>query len=173
MRRRILTVALSAVALAVLLLGVPLAVAIERNAVNGERGELERAALRAAVVVSPTYRTGDPVELPATEGADSVGLYTVAGKRVAGSGPDTIETEVAAATHGQVVDASTGRELVEGVPVSVDERVIGVVRASSSRTEVNATVARDLLQLGALALLAMLGAGILAFWQARRLTTPM
>jgi signal transduction histidine kinase len=166
-------VALSAVALAVLLLGVPLAVAIERNAVSEERGELERAALQAAVVVSPTYRTGDPVELPPTEEAVLVGLYTVAGNRVAGSGPDSIEAEVAAAASGRVVDGSTDRELVEAVPVSVDERVIGIVRSSSSRSEVNAIVAHDLLLLGGLALLAVIGAGSLAFWQARRLTTPM
>jgi hypothetical protein len=86
-RRQILTVALSAVVLAALLLGVPLAAAIDRNAYAEERGELERAALQAAVVVSPDYLSGDPAELPEVELPIEVGLYTVDGDRVAGDGP--------------------------------------------------------------------------------------
>lgn len=173
MRRRILTVALSAVVLAVALFGVPLAIAIQRNAVTEERGELERAALQAAVVVSPTYRTGDPVELPETADGIAVGLYGVDGARVVGSGPPGLEPGAAAASQGAVADASTDRELVEAVPVSVDENVIGIVRASSTRAAIRSTVVKDLLELSGLALLALGGAGAFAFWQSRRLTVPM
>ena len=173
MRRRILTVALSAVVLAVLLLGVPLAVAIQRNVVTEERGELERTALRAAVAVSPTYRQGDPVELPGAEAGVDVGVYTVSGDRVAGTGPARLEPVAAPAARGGVVDASTASDLIEAVPVSVDEKVIAVVRASSTRSAVRATVVRDVVLLAGLALVALAGAGLLAFWQARRLTSPM
>lgn len=173
MRRRILTVALSAVVLAVVLLGVPLAVAIERNIVNEKRGELERAALQAAVMVSPTYRTGDPVELPESAAGIDVGLYTVEGSRVVGSGPAQLEPDVASASRGTVADGSSDGELIEAVPVSVDEKVIGIVRTSSTRSAVRATVVKDLLALGGLALLALVGAGAFAFWQSRRLTVPM
>jgi signal transduction histidine kinase len=172
-RRRILTVALSAVLLAVVLLGAPLAVAIERNAVTEERGELERAALEAAVMVSPSYRSGDPVELPAGHRKIDVGLYTVAGRRVAGTGPELLERELTSAARGTVVDSSSDVDLIEAVPVSIDEQVIGVVRTSSTRSAVRATVAKDLLALAGLALLALGGAGALAFWQARRLAIPM
>jgi signal transduction histidine kinase len=172
-RRRILTVALSAVVLAVALLGVPLAIAIERNAVTEERGELERAALQAAVTVSPTYRTGDPVELPEAPAGIDVGLYTVDGIRVVGAGPVRLEPDAATASHGTVADGGTDRELTEALPVSVDERVIGIVRASSTRSAVRTTVVKDLLALGGLALLALVGAGALAFVQSRRLTKPM
>ncbi|MCW2797730.1 HAMP domain-containing sensor histidine kinase [Nocardioides sp.] len=173
MRRRILTVALSAVVLAVVLLGAPLAVAIERNAFTEERGELERAALQAAVAVSPSYRTGDPVELPPVEPPVEVGLYTVAGTRVAGNGPTLLEPEVRAAGQGTVVDGNVDGVLIEAVPVGAGEEVIGVVRASSTRSSVRATVAKELLALGGLTLLALLGAGGFAFWQARRLAIPM
>lgn len=173
MRRRILTVALSAVVLAVLLLGVPLAVAIDRNAYAEERGELERAALQAAVVVSPTYRSGDPAELPHVEPPIHVGLYTVDGDRVAGRGPERLESEAMAAIRGTVVDGSTGSVLVEAVPVAVDEKVIGIVRASSTRSAVRAAMAKELLALAGLTLLALTGAGAFAFWQARRLAIWM
>lgn len=173
MRRRILTVALSAVVLAVVLLGAPLAVAIERKAFTEERGELERAALQAAVVVSPTFRAGDPVELPPVEPPVEVGLYTVAGKRVAGTGPASLEPAVMAAGQGTVVDGSNDDALIEAVPVGVEEQVIGIVRASSTRSAVRGTVVRELLALGGLTLLALTGAGGFAFWQARRLAIPM
>lgn len=173
MRRRILTVALSAVVLAVALLGLPLAIAIQRNAISAERSELERAALQAAVMVSPTYRTGDPVELPEAPAGSELGLYTADGTRVAGTGPSRLEPPVGRAAGGDVVDAATAHELVEAVPVSVDEHVIGIVRAASQRSAVRAIILRDLLALAGLALLALLGAGSLAFWQSRRLTEPM
>jgi signal transduction histidine kinase len=172
-RRRILTVALSAVVLAVVLLGLPLAIAIERNAVTEARGEIERAALQAAIAVSPTYRSGDPVELPGNWSPVEVGLYSVAGKRVTGNGPATLESELIKASGGTVVDGSTDQALIEAVPVTAGEQVIGIVRASSTKSAVRATVVRQLLELAALTLLAMLGAGGFAFWQARRLTVPM
>src|SRR3954453_2633321 len=91
MRRRILVVALSAVTVAILLFGIPLAIAIERNIVTQERNELERAALRAAPAVSPPYRPGDPVELPQPESQTKLGLYTTTGRRVSGDGPAALD----------------------------------------------------------------------------------
>ncbi|MCW2768243.1 MAG: two-component system histidine kinase [Nocardioides sp.] len=173
MRRRILTVALSAVVLAVVLLGAPLAVAIQRNAVNAERGKLELAALEAAVAVSPSYRSGDPVELPHVDPSIEVGLYSIAGKLMAGNGPASLESEVLGAGRGTVVEGTTDKDLIEAVPVAVGEQVIGIVRAASTRSAVRTTVAKDLLALTGLTLLALIGAGGFAFWQARRLAVPM
>jgi signal transduction histidine kinase len=172
MRRRILAVALSAVGLAVLLLGAPLAVAIQDNAVTRARGELERAALQAAATVSPTYQDGDPVELPASGEVD-IGLYDISGALVTGHGPATLEPQLRPALHGSVTDAESDLAYLEVVPVSADESVIGVVRTSSSRADVRGTVTRELLGLAALAVVALLGAGLLAYWQARRLSGPM
>ncbi|GAA1151942.1 HAMP domain-containing sensor histidine kinase [Nocardioides aquiterrae] len=173
MRRRILVVALSAVLLAVLLLGVPLAVAIQRDAVGEERGELERAALTAATAVSPSYRTGDPVELPAVTAPIEVSLYDPAGHLVTGPGARELEAARLAARTGRVEDADHGDVLAEAVPVSVDEEIIGVVVASSPRADLHATLARRFLGLTALGLVAFAGAGVFAYWQARRLTRPM
>jgi signal transduction histidine kinase len=172
-RRRILVVALSAVLLAVLLLGVPLAVAIQRNAASEERGELETAALTAATAVSPTYRTGDPVELPAAPSPIEVSLYDTSGHLVTGPGVADLGAARLAARTGSVVDADHGGAVAEAVPVSVDEQVIGVVVAASPLADLHATLARRFLGLTALGVAALAGAGIFADWQSRRLTRPM
>jgi signal transduction histidine kinase len=171
-RRRILTVALSAVLLAVILLGAPLAVAIRSNAVNQARGELERVALQAAVTVSPTFLGGDPVELPTSRSVD-IGLYDPSGAKVTGQGPDALDPELRAALQGSVTDGTDETAYLEAVPVSAEESVIGVVRTASPRADVRATVTKDLLGLTALAVIALLGAGLLAYRQARRLSRPM
>jgi signal transduction histidine kinase len=167
-----MVVALSAVGLAVLMLGAPLAVAINGNAVRDARDQLERAALRAAVTVSPSYTTGDPVELP-DSGSVRVGLYDPSGVRVTGQGPDRLEPDLRSALTGAVADGESGSEFTQAIPVSSHESVIGVVRASSDRGRVRTTVARQLLGLAALALVALAGAGALAYAQARRLSRPM
>jgi signal transduction histidine kinase len=171
--RRILLVALTAVAVAVVLLGAPLAVAIDRSVVSDERGELERAALQAAGTVAPGYRKGDPVELPDLGNDIQVGVYSTGGRLVTGAGPTVLEAGLSSARGGIAVGGTTPDALLEAVPVSVGERVIGVVRVSSSRSGVQGTVRKDLLALSALALLALTGAGALAFWQARRLAASM
>lgn len=169
MRRRILTVALSAAVLAVVLLGVPLGFAIHRNAVIQERGELERAALEAAVVVSPTYLTGDPVELPAGDSDQELGLYDRSGRRVAGAGPADLEDDLQGAVQGSVREGGTDSAYVEAVPVSVDEHVIGIVRTSAPKAAVRATVVHQLLLLSGLAVVTLIGAGGFAFVLSRRL----
>jgi signal transduction histidine kinase len=172
-RRRILVVALSAVLLAVLLLGVPLTVAIQRNAVSEERGELERAALRAATAVSPSFRSGDPVELPASPSPIEVTLYDTSGHRVTGPGPATLAAARTAASSGGVVDADGDGTLAEAVPVSVDEQVIGIVAAASPTSDVRTTLTRQFLELAVLAFVAIAGAGAFAFWQSQRLARPL
>jgi signal transduction histidine kinase len=172
-RRRILVVALSAVLLAVMLLGVPLAVAIQRSAVSEERGELERAALRAVTAVSPSFRRGDPVELPAAPSPIEVTLYDPSGHRVTGPGPAALGAARTAASSGGVVDADHDGTLVEAVPVSVDERVIGVVMAASPRSDLRTTMAQQFLELAVLGLMALAGAGAFAYWQCQRLNRPL
>jgi len=168
-RRRILIVALSSAVLAVVLLGVPLGFAIQRNAVTQARGELERAALQAAVVVSPTYRSGDPVELPSGGADRELGLYEVSGVLVTGTGPTTLEPALRGALAGSVVESDTADGYATAVPVSANEQVIGIVRASSPQSTVRDTVIHDLAALCGLALITLLGAGLFAYFQARRL----
>lgn len=173
MRRRILWVAMASVLLAVLVLGVPLAFAVDSVVAADERAELERLALRSAVTVSPQYLAGDPVELPQPKGGIELGLYDDRGRRVAGTGPGALEQNLAGALSGQAIGDRTQAQTVQAVPVSSGERVIAVVRAASPVSSTRSRVFKDWLALAALCLLAAACAGALAAWQSRRLVVPL
>ncbi|MGI8522779.1 MAG: ATP-binding protein [Nocardioides sp.] len=171
MRTRIVRVALVSAVVAVLLLGVPLAVVISRLLVSGERNELEREALRAAVSVSPSYAEGDQVELPTPSGGVDLGVYDLSGARIAGTGPSRLDTSPA--PSGTVFSSDIGDDLVVVLPVTSGERVIAEARASSARTSIERRVAWWWLGIAGLAGVSMLAAWLLARWQGARLVRPL
>ncbi|MDX6307042.1 MAG: hypothetical protein QOI06_88 [Nocardioidaceae bacterium] len=173
MRRKILFVALTAVALAVTTFGVPLALLIAQNVTSQERSEIERLALRAAVQMTPDSFTGDPVRLPNQTESEPVGLYNDSGTRVQGAGPGKLEPDLRRSLHGTIAQGTTDEEIVVAVPVSAHERVIGVVRAASPLSEVSGQVHRDWLVLGLLGVAAAAVAGAIAMVQSRRLARPL
>ena len=142
MRSRILWVAITSVILAVTVLGVPLALAVSHIVANDERSELEQLALRAAVTVSPDYRTGDPVELPESEPGVDLAVYDPQGRHVTGSGPLRLETQSQTAASGSVAQFDVNEQLVVAVPVSRGEHVIAMVRAASPESAVTARTLR-------------------------------
>ncbi|MET7618030.1 HAMP domain-containing sensor histidine kinase [Streptomyces sp. NPDC005408] len=173
MRQRVVRVALVAALVALALLAVPLAVVIRASFFADERGELEREATAAAVRVSPDFAAGDPVELPRGQSEGQLGVYDLGLRLRAGTGPAAADSVTRRAVAGSVVQRQIGGELVAAVPVSSDERVIGVVRASTSTQSV---WNRILLAWGALlgaALLALGAAVLVARWQARALSAPL
>ncbi len=172
MRERIVRVALAAVVLAVVLFGVPLAVAVERTIRSDERSELERSALRAAAAVSPAYRTHDPVELPPSGSEIRVGLYDTSGRLVAGAGPSSAR-DLLRVTPRRVTQIDTSSDMVVNVPVTSGETVIATVRASSPLSVVRAHVWQAWGIMAAIALVAALCAVTLAAIAARRLTRPL
>lgn len=172
MRRRIVAVALSAVALAVTVLGVPLAILIQRLVVADEQGELERLALRAVVDVSPSYGVGDPIELPGTEGEVALAVYDRQGARVAGRGPDRLDEELSGALTGVILEYRAD-DLGVAVPVSSGERIIAVVRASSPASGVNHRVWWSWTGMAAIALVAAGAAWLLARRQSILLVRPL
>ena len=125
--------------------------------------------------MSPSYRTGDPVELPAAPSPIEVTLYDTSGHRVTGPGTGRRSRRRAPRRDGEgVVDADRGDTLAEAVPVSVDEQVIGVVVAASPTSDLRVHAgARQFVGAGGARLLALAGAGAFAYWQSRRLTRPM
>jgi signal transduction histidine kinase len=166
-----LTVALSAVLLAIALFGIPLAGAIQRTITGEERNELEQLGLRGAVAVSPGYRH-DLVELPPAQADQMLAVYTVAGRRVTGVGPGRTDVRsVVASRQVASTDTSTQREVL--VPVTSGERLIAVIRAASDRSSLSHRIWWAWAGLGLLALFATAGAGVLAAAQSRRLSRPM
>ena len=114
MRRRILGVAVVAVIIAELIFAVPLAIAVQRLLVSGQREELEREALRTAVVVSRTPVHRWPGLDLGAESDGSVALYGDGGGRIAGSGPAVADPLVLRAEHGGLAQGSAGDECITG-----------------------------------------------------------
>lgn len=166
-------VALTAVLVAVVLLAVPLALAIRSTLYAGQRDTLERAALAAAVRVSPDYVSGDPVELPHAPAGGRLGLYDPRQRLRAGDGPAAGEDPVRRALAGQVVRGRSGGDLVAAVPVPHDERVIGAVRASSPVAAVRDRVLAVWAALLGVTAAAVTVAVLVARRQARVLAAPL
>lgn len=172
MRKRILAVALSAVLLALTVFGVPLAILLQRMVVADEQGELERLALRAAVVVAPTYSAGDPIELPQTEPEVALAAYDPRGQKVTGRGPGQLDRTMASSLRGTIVELHES-DLEVAVPVSSNERVIAVVRASSPASSLNHRIWGSWAAMAAIGLVAAAAAWLLARRQSTVLARPL
>lgn len=171
-RKRILAVALSAVLLALTVFGVPLAVLLQRMVVADEQGELERLALRAAVVVAPTYTAGDPIELPQTEAEVTLAVYDPRGRKVTGRGPEQLDHPLASSLRGTIVELHDS-DLEVAVPVSSNERVIAVIRASSPASALNHRIWWSWAAMAAIGLVAAAAAWLLARRQSTILARPL
>ncbi|MFB7454536.1 histidine kinase dimerization/phospho-acceptor domain-containing protein [Streptomyces sp. NPDC056194] len=159
--------------MALLLLAVPLAVAIRFTFLADERGELERDAMAAVVRVGPDFAAGDPVELPGSRGGVRYAVYDSNGSLRSGEGPSPADATVRQALSGRVAQASSGGELVVAVPISSGERVVGVVRASTSASTVWGRVLWGWAALLGLCLVALFAAVWVARRRARLLSTPL
>ncbi|MEU6994936.1 HAMP domain-containing sensor histidine kinase [Streptomyces sp. NPDC046465] len=173
MRQRVLRVALTAVLVALVLLAIPLALAIRSSLYADQRDALERSALAAAVRVNTGYAGGDPVELPVARAGERLGLYDPERRLRAGAGPRQGDTAVRRALGGVVARADADGELVVAVPVSHDEKVIGVVRASSASSAVRDRVLVGWAALAGAVVLALTLAVLVARRQARLLAAPL
>ena len=173
MRREVARAAVTAAWIALAVFAVPLAVAVWLLLVSDEQGELERAALRAAVHVDPAYVAGAPVRFETPPREITIGLYDQAGHLRAGAGPATADPVTRQAWSGQVSQGRTGGALVVGVPSASGPRVTGVVRASSPMVQVWRRAVLVWLLLLALAFAALLAAIAVARRQARRLVAPL
>lgn len=175
MRSRVTQVAVVATVVAVLLFGIPLAVATGRLVRADEEHELERVALLAAASVDPGLgRAGDPLELPPVERGGSVAVYGTDGARAAGTGPDTADATVRAALAGRVPDAAeSAGALVVAVPVRSGERLVGAVRAATPIAAVTTRTSWVWAAMALLAGLAVAAATGVARFAARRLARPL
>ena len=171
-RQRIVRVAIAAVAIALLLFAVPLAVIIRTALFDDERRELERAALQAAVRIDPDFAHDKPVELPPNE--QHVGVYDVGSLlRRFGHGPKIGDAVVQRAAAGSVADGQIGGELIVALPVTSQEKVVGVVRAAQPVQVIWNRVLLAWLALAALAGAAFGVAVLVAGRQARHLSAPL
>lgn len=174
MRRRILAAIVGVTAVAVVLFGLPLALAI-RNFVDEDAAlRVERAAVLASRDVPADFaRATDPVELPPSTNGITLGLYDVSGRRVSGAGPGSADAPTAQALRNEIVESETNSVRVVAVPVAADEAVIGVIRAEQSRAASTSRSRRILAVLAALALLVLGVAAMIGSVVAGRLARPV
>jgi signal transduction histidine kinase len=171
-RERIVRVAVAAVAIALLLFAVPLAVIVRSALFNDERRELEGAALQTAVRIDPDFARGGPVELRHNSD-QQVGVYDVSSRLRFGLGPAIGDAVVQRAVSGSVADGQISGELIVAVPVTSQEKVVGVVRAAQPVQVIWNRVVLSWLALIALAAAACGVAVLVARRQARHLSAPL
>jgi signal transduction histidine kinase len=161
-----------AVAVAVVLLAVPLAVVLRLAVFADETGELERSALQIAAMVSPGPST-DPVELPTVEPGRSLAVYDAHGIRIAGHGPDRLDGVLHAALSGRAAQAQVDGQLAVAAPIGRSERVVGAVRAASPVRQAWLRVVVSWAALAGLAAVALGCGALVARSRARRLARPL
>jgi signal transduction histidine kinase len=172
LRRRVLVSIMTVTALAVILFALPLAAAVQRLYRTETVTALQRDAARAAAVVPDTI-PGGPGSLPRRlSSAPSFGVYDMAGRRVAGSGPAR-SALAASGAKAQVRDGVEGVDLAVIVPIPSDQKAVGTVRAAVPYRLVTDRVHRAWAAMALLALLAIGLAAVLARRQAVHLAAPL
>lgn len=195
MRSAVTRVAVLAVSVTLLLLGVPLAVVTRSLLYERELTELEVDAQVATLGVGAAPSPADPIELPPARsrsgttghavGGSTIGVYDLTGSLRAGAGParaDPVVSQVVAASPRATssTNQSSARasgavddSLVVAVPVVANEQVIAVVRASEPLSEFRSQVATAWALLGGVGLAAAALALLVARRQAGRLSASL
>ena len=168
MRRRIVIAIVGSVVATVALFGLPLAWAVGRAYQDELRLRLESAALAASPELTEPGKGLTVPEPPLQGQGVRIAYYDTAGRRIAGIGPS--------AADGVVRDALGGSnglaDHAVAVPVSRDDRIIGVVRAEERSGLLAERVHNAWLLMGGLALVVVAAVTALATALVRRLTAP-
>ncbi len=157
-----------------LLFALPLAAAISRLDRAQELAELERDATRiAALIPDNAVSTASPVQVPGAASGDALtAIYTPAGERVGGSGPN--HSKIArAGRDGRIHQGTERGQLTVAVPVPSDRTIVAVVRAAVPVTVVTARSRRSWAAMALLGLVVLAIAAVLARRQARRIAVPL
>lgn len=174
MRTRIVGLAVLAAVLAIVLFGVPLAAFVVRYSLDDECNELERVADLAAVSASVELVGGRaPADLPHRGDVDALGVYDSAGRRIAGSGPDVADTVTARARSRIERSTDLGGDIVVAVPIVTDVALLGVVRASTPRSETYTQIGGAWLFMAGLAGVALLAVYLVARTMGARMSRPL
>lgn len=171
LRRRVLVVIVSVIALAVVLFLVPLAVAVSLLFHDQTVAALQRDAAWVAAAVPDEARA--PLKLPTGLPGDlAVGGYDVSGGRLFGDGP-AVSALARAGKDGRVHDAVEGDFLAVSAPVPSDEGTGMVIRVATPSAEVEERVHQAWLLMAGLAIFVIALAAGVAVHQSGRLAAPL
>jgi signal transduction histidine kinase len=157
---------------AVLLFGLPLAVAVQRTDYAEANAALQRDATRAvAVVPDNVLQAGRGLQAPHIDGTSRIALYDVAGTLLAGAGP--AQSALASAVRdGKEHTGHEAGQLVVIAPVLSDAGVAGSVRAAVPLSQIRSRILKAWAGLIALALLVLAVTYVVAGRAARRIAIP-
>ena len=131
MRTAVRRVAITVALVAVVLLGLPLAVAVRTVVLTEERLELTTLATSATARVGTDTSPKDPIEFPETESGTLIGLYDTTGTLTSGDGPPAAATTARRAAAGAVTDSRVNGWTIVAVPIASQERIVGVVAVAA------------------------------------------
>jgi signal transduction histidine kinase len=172
-RARIVGTTVAVAAIAVLVLAIPLALAVSALYNDETAQELFADAANAAASVPAPLVPGDVVEIPATSSGAAIAVYAADGTRVAGTGPPRADPVTLAALQGKPSAAKVNGEVSVALPVGAQEHLVGAVRAALPQSAVDDRIRGTWLVMTGVGAGAILVAGLLAVWQARRLSRPL
>ena len=173
MTRRALASIVGVAVVAVALFGIPLTFALRSRTQQEEMLELDRAASRQAVRVSPANLAGAAgFDFLPVEPEMRVGVYDMSWRRISGAGPAQLEPSLQRAGHGDIA-REQGSWTAAAAPVVSGAKVIGITRAAESRSDIDRQILKAWSLLGLLALAVLGVTAGLAYWQSRRLTRPL
>jgi signal transduction histidine kinase len=163
-----------AAVLAIVLFGIPLAGIVAKYLIDNERSELERAAgLAAASAAVDLARGHQPDDLPARPKHRKISVYDAAGHLLLGDGPTDADAFTQQARDHVISTSKDGDDIVAAVPIAVEEVPVGVVRASTPRSETYSKIGLTWALMAGLALLAVGAVWLIARWMAARLSRPL
>lgn len=172
MRRRLVFAIAGVASAAVVLFAVPLALALAQSYRDHEQLRLQRDTVAATREVDLSRAFGDPVEVPPSR--DRLAVYDRTGRRMAGHGPARADALTRAAlTSGRPQARSNSGQLLAAVPIVLNERIAGAVRAARPDAEVSEDAHHAWLLLAALGAGVVAAATLAAILLARRLAQPL
>ena len=175
MRRRIVAAIVGVLAMTLLALGVPLAVAVDRAILDSEVVKLQAVAARTLDEVGVPI---DPAQLAKihreADRPPPFSVYDTGGRLVFGGGPVAPDAPTRRALAGET-SSSTSREIVVATPVinDADERVIGALRLTEPLGATSRRVRFAWLMMSLSGLLALGFGWLVAHRLARRLARPV
>jgi signal transduction histidine kinase len=158
---------------ALLVLGIPLGIAVGRLYQNEAVLRLEREASEERRTIDASALARGVQEALPADGAIRFALYSRAGVRVSGSGPAHADLPVRGALNDEVHDAREHGFLIVAIPVDGNDQIVGALRATRPTSIVSDRTHKAWLLMLLAALAAIAISGLLAWWQARRLTRPV
>ena len=174
MRRRITTAIIGVTTFVLLVLGVPLAIVVQRSMIDSEvvrlQATIAHLLTEIKLPVNPTELDTLQHELDAPP---PFGIYDKTGRRVYGVGPETADAAVRDAELGSTSSRTSGAIIVATPLTDRSENVLIVVRVSRSLAGPHSRARRSWLIMAGAGAVALAIAWLLARRLAGRLTRPV